>query len=41
MSAILLGILWSGNDQNAVDLFHLDDLHQDSLVARVPKDLAD
>jgi hypothetical protein len=32
MSAILVGLLWCGNEQNAVDLVHLDELHLDALV---------
>src|SRR3989441_5931091 len=41
MSAILVGLLWCGNEQDAVDLVHLDELHLDALVARGRKVLAD
>src|SRR6266550_3038001 len=41
ISAILVGLLWCGNEQNAVDLVHLDELHLDSLVAGGRKVLAD
>jgi hypothetical protein len=33
MSAILVGLLWCGNEQDAVDLVYLDELHLDALVA--------
>jgi hypothetical protein len=33
MSAILVGLLWCGNEQNAVDLVHLDELLLTALVA--------
>jgi hypothetical protein len=33
ISAILVGLLWCGNEQDAVDLVHLDELHLDALVA--------
>src|SRR6266700_898516 len=41
ISAILVCLLWCGNEQNAVDLVHLDELHLDSLVAGGRKVLAD
>ena len=33
ISAILVGLLWCGNEQDAVDLVHLDELHLDALIA--------
>src|SRR3954464_4147349 len=41
ISAILLRLPWSGTEQDAVALVHLDELNLDALVARGRKVLAD
>src|SRR6266550_3326762 len=41
ISAILVGLLWCGNEQDAVDLVHLDELHLDALISGGRKVLAD
>src|SRR5919197_2885823 len=41
ISAIFEGLLWCGDEQDAVDLVHLDELHLDAIVARGRKVLAD
>src|SRR5437016_9367992 len=41
ISAMVWFLLWGWDEQNAVDLVHLDELHLDALVARGRKVLAD
>src|ERR671927_539391 len=41
ISAIVRCLLWRWNEQDLVDLVHLDELHLDALVARGRKVLAD
>src|SRR2546421_6088908 len=41
ISAILVSLLWRWNEQDLVDLIHLDELHLDALVSGGRKVLAD
>src|SRR5204863_8470066 len=41
ISAILVSLLWRWDEQDAVDLVHLDELHLDALVTGGRKVLAD
>src|SRR5438132_4581920 len=41
ISAVMAPLLWRWDEQNAVDLVHLDELHLDALVAGGRKVLAD